>query len=210
MALATPSFCWGRFVHACESPRWQRFAQFITRNRVPISVCLFVVMMIEDIVAGFKPHDVVDLTDPYSSIGLLLIIAGLALRSWSAGILHKSVRLTTSGPYGVMRNPLYVGSFAMMVGFCIVIDDPENIWIVLGPILLMYFLKVRQEERKLAGRFGLSWQEYARATPRFLPRRFPRDGFADWQFVQWRKNREYHAVISAASGILALKLWQIW
>ena len=36
---------------------------------------------------------------------------GLAIRSWSAGFLIKDEKLTTDGPYALIRNPLYLVRF---------------------------------------------------------------------------------------------------
>ena len=50
-----------------------------------------------------------------ASIGL----CGMALRAWAAGHLAKNERLTTSGPFARVRNPLYLGSLTVGVAFAI-------------------------------------------------------------------------------------------
>ena len=67
-----------------------------------------------------------------SVLGTGMALAGLAIRSWAAGTLHKMKELTRSGPYAMVRNPLYVGSFFMMFGFCALIADAHTIWIIAG------------------------------------------------------------------------------
>jgi hypothetical protein len=116
--------------------------------------------------------------------------------------------VTTTGPYALVRHPLYVGSFLMMVGFCTIIDDGENIAFVMGPFLALYLIAVRKEERALATRFAAQWSAYARETPRFLPRRLPRDPFAAWSARQWLSNREYQAVLASLAGLAGLEVWQ--
>jgi protein-S-isoprenylcysteine O-methyltransferase Ste14 len=176
---------------------------------VQISVVVFVLLVVEDLLVGIKPHDIADWHDRRSVFGLTLVLVGLMLRSWAAGTLLKSFQLTTTGLYSLIRNPLYVGSFIMMLGFCQLIDDPENVFFVLGPFLAIYLLKVRDEERILSKNFGLQWQSYARATPRFFPRRLAGNPFADWTLRRWTANREYKSVAAAVAGLVALKLWHM-
>jgi protein-S-isoprenylcysteine O-methyltransferase Ste14 len=183
-------------------------AAFLIRRRILISGILFGAMIVADFLGGRKPHDVFNLADPVSVIGVVLVAAGLGLRSWAAGVLHKNSELTTTGPYGLLRNPLYAGSFLMMFGFCTLIGDPINFLLVLGPVLAIYVVKVRQEERQLSGRFPQAWAEYAKGTPRFLPR--PRRvGLAEWQFSQWVHHREYQAFAATIAALAALKIWQL-
>src|SRR5258708_31175382 len=51
--------------------------------------------------------------------GLPISVAGLALRAWAAGHLAKNQRLATSGPYAYTRNPLYLGTLIVAVGFAV-------------------------------------------------------------------------------------------
>ena len=183
-------------------------AEFLIRRRILLSLLLFIVLIGEDVAFGSKPHDVLDFRDPVGVLGTILVLSGLALRSWSVGILRKNRELTTTGPYRLIRNPLYVGSFMMMFGFCAIIGDSENIWFVVGPVLLMYIVKVRQEERSLSALFPQQWPDYARQTPRFFPRIGRLDLKADWSGAQWMRSREYQAVAATAVALVALKIWQ--
>jgi len=182
-------------------------AQFLIRRRILISGLIFAGLIVEDVVTGTQPHDLANLRDPFAVAGGLLVLTGLALRSWSAGVLHKDKELTTRGPYRLIRNPLYVGSFLMMFGFCTLIDDPENLFFILGPVLWLYIVKVRQEERLLSGRFPQQWAEYARTTPRFIPRLNLVDLRSDWRLAQWMRSREYQACGATLLALVALKIW---
>lgn len=177
------------------------------RRRILISAILFGSMIALDVVYGPKPHDLFDWRDRVSVVGVLLVAGGLALRSWAAGVLHKDAELTTGGPYRLIRNPLYVGSFLMMFGFCALLGNPVNYLFVLGPVLLIYVIKVRQEERVLATRFAHGWVEYARATPRFLPRLRRGGPSAEWQFSQWVHHREYQAFAATLAALAAIQIW---
>jgi len=115
--------------------------------------------------------------------------------------------LTMIGPYALVRHPLYVGSFMMMIGFCILIDDVENIWFVLGPFAFIFVVSVLKEERVLSNKFGERWQNYAGKVPRFLPYRLSKDAFAPWNGRQWLNNREYNAVAATLLGLIAVQAW---
>lgn len=182
---------------------------FLIRRRIVLSAVLFGLMIAKDVAYGSKPHDLLNFGDPVSVAGLLLVAGGLALRSWAAGILHKNAELTTSGPYGLIRNPLYAGSFLMMFGFCTLIGDPANFLIILGPLLVIYAVRVRQEEDLLAARFPQDWARYARATPRFLPRPRRVRLSAVWQFSQWKHHREYQAIATSLAALAAIQFWRL-
>ncbi len=188
---------------------WQKLLAFLMHRRVRITAVLFILLLLEDVWNQVDPHNLANLTDYKVLLGLGLVLCGLGLRSWAAGTLHKRTELTTSGPYGLVRHPLYIGSFMMMVGFCELIDDAENIWFVFGPMLALYVYRALHEEKILAAAFPDQWADFARNVPRFFPRRLPKQVFATWNFRQWIKNREYQAVSAVLLGLVALQIWQM-
>jgi protein-S-isoprenylcysteine O-methyltransferase Ste14 len=171
---------------------------------------VFFALIAEDVLEGLKPHNLLNVADYKSVLGLVLIVGGLGLRSWAAGTLHKATELTITGPYALIRHPLYVGSFMMMAGFCSLIDDAENILFVLGPIAFLYVIKLLHEEHRLSNKFGDRWQEYVRSVPRFIPAKLPTNGFAGWNVRQWLTNREYQAVAATGMGLLAIEAWSLY
>jgi hypothetical protein len=184
-------------------------AQFVIRRRILLSAILFGLLIADDVAFGPKPHDFVNYRDPLGLLGGALVISGLALRSWAVGILRKDAELTTTGPYRLIRNPLYVGSFLMMFGFCALIADPTNVWFILGPMLIMYIIKVRQEERLLSTKFPEQWIAYSQSTPRFFPRPARVSLGADWRASQWMRSREYQALGATIVALIAIKVWQL-
>jgi protein-S-isoprenylcysteine O-methyltransferase Ste14 len=187
---------------------WRRIFDFLTRWRIRITVVVFVLLVAEDVIEGVVPHDLLNFRDVKTLLGLGLVAAGLALRSWAAGILHKRTQLTTVGPYALVRHPLYIGSFLMMLGFCTLVDDTENIWFVLGPFVVLYALHIFNEERILAREFGDRWTKYAGSVSWFFPRHLRGIGPAAWSLAQWTSNREYQAVGATLLGLAALETWR--
>ncbi|MFH1062957.1 MAG: isoprenylcysteine carboxylmethyltransferase family protein [Candidatus Omnitrophota bacterium] len=105
--------------------------------------------------------------------GLGVIIAGLFVRFWAAGYIKKIRKLTTSGPYAFVRNPLYVGNFLMGLGFCLFVN---NIYLCLIYIILFSFFylgTMKKEEILLRQLFGNDYVEYKQAVPAFFPRLKP-------------------------------------
>jgi protein-S-isoprenylcysteine O-methyltransferase Ste14 len=187
---------------------WKKFLAFVVHRRVRLTAILFVMLLVEDVWNHTDPLNLANLTDYKVLLGLGLVFSGLALRSWAAGTLHKRTELTMSGPYGLVRHPLYIGSFMMMVGFCQLIDDSENIWFVMGPVLALYIYRAIHEEKFLAAAFPDQWAEFSRKVPRFFPRRLPKQLFSTWNLKQWINNREYQAVSAVFLGLAALQIWQ--
>jgi protein-S-isoprenylcysteine O-methyltransferase Ste14 len=183
-----------------------RFVQFLILRRVPISIAIFGLLLAEDVYSGVVPCDVFDWTNSKSLLGMVCVLAGLAVRSWAAGFLTKSSQLTIVGPYRVVRNPLYLGSFLMVLGFCLLINDWENLWIGTAVLILLYVPKVRSEEHFLADRFPSEWPQYAASTPRFLPRFTAWPSLSGWRLALWMKSREYQAVAASLAAIAALKI----
>ena len=135
------------------------------------------------------------------------------IRAWAAGHIRKNQNLAVSGPYSYTRNPLYLGSFVMGVGFTIV----SGVWwlAILFAILFLgiYLPVMRVETQELKQIFGDSFERYAEEVPLFIPwfSRFRGDGVSPKKFEieLYLKYREYQAAIGVlcALGVLAAKAY---
>ncbi len=151
--------------------------------------------------------------------GLALVLMGLVLRVWATGHLKKFQGLTVSGPYRRTRNPLYLGSFLIGLGFTVAGAQP---WLI-GLFLLIFFALhlpvIRMEERELKG-LGDDYEAYRAAVPRFLPLPGSRcelspelaSAAREFQWGRVLSNREYRAVvwalIVAAAILIKMELGQ--
>jgi protein-S-isoprenylcysteine O-methyltransferase Ste14 len=138
--------------------------------------------------------------------GAIVGAVGLWIRASAAGHLHKQEVLTVTGPYGFTRNPLYLGSFFLMIGAAVAARSWWSALILFAYFALFYSFVMRREERELFLHHGEAFREYARTVPLFFPRMTPAksasgDGGA-FSFAQYKKNREYRAAI----GFLLLLL----
>jgi protein-S-isoprenylcysteine O-methyltransferase Ste14 len=185
----------------------RRLLILLIERRVALSVGWVSLLVAGDmlLLAG-RPYDVLDLTNPAALAGLSLIVAGLVLRSWAAGTLRKYRQLITTGPYAHVRNPLYLGSFLMMVGFATLVGGFWTSCLTIVPLFALYWLAVRDEEQLLAGFFPDQWPAYASRVPRFLPR-LALPSLEGWSLRQWRNNHEHNAWIGSLLALVGLRVW---
>lgn len=179
---------------------------FILDRRVQITAVVGVAVFAAYVLTGTQPKSILDPTDNLGWIGWLATILGLMMRGWAAGILHKEQTLATTGPYALVRHPLYVGTFTSGVGFAILLNEPGFYAMIAALFVFVYIPKMRQEERKMAARFGEQWEAFTKGTFMLFPRRFPPPIFCPWQPSQWWKNKEYRAVLPTVILLAAMEL----
>jgi len=194
--------------HTLRKSHWEGIVDFLVVQRVTISLVVFSLLLLKDIVTGTRPHDTWNLHDPFAMTGLALVLIGLSIRSWAAGVIKKTKVLATTGPYKLCRHPLYLGSLLMMLGFCIIVSNLLDACIVFGPVLVIYILTMRREERRLVERHGDAWTQYAAAVPRLIPYRLLTNLQTEWSLGQWLNNREYNAAVTAIAALACLHFWR--
>lgn len=130
----------------------------------------FPLLIMENVLTGDKPRELCpwEGVSAVAVIGAILVLAGALLRLWARGHFQRG-RLFKSGPYGVVRHPLYLGSFLIVVGVLCQLNDWVN-WVVIIPLFaLFYGSAIIYEERSLEKRFGRQWQRYKSRVPAFIP-----------------------------------------
>jgi protein-S-isoprenylcysteine O-methyltransferase Ste14 len=76
-----------------------------------------------------------------------------------------------SGPYRYLRNPMYVGGAAVILGAGLAVSSLSIIMLALAFLLTMHLFVVVHEEPALAGKFGVSYQQYRLSVHRWLVRK---------------------------------------
>lgn len=108
-----------------------------------------------------------------SGFGLRIVTVGFAAPGTSGRNRHEqhALALNTTGPYSVVRHPLYLGNYLMWLGASLV---PRAWWL---PLLItlafaLYYERIMfAEEEFLRRRFGSAFGEWAKGTPAIVPRR---------------------------------------
>lgn len=129
---------------------------------------------------------------------LALVVPGILLRAYASGYVKKNEELTTTGPYAYTRNPLYLGSLLISVGFA---AASRSVWIAAVLLLLfcsIYLPVIAGEEEYLRAHFA-SYDEYAIRVPRLLPKlsRQRRSGSGGFSSALYRKHREYNSLLGS-------------
>jgi protein-S-isoprenylcysteine O-methyltransferase Ste14 len=110
----------------------------------------------------------------FSGVGTGLIIAGrLALgdmynvSSVFGTQLYTGHRLVTSGPFALVRHPMYLGALIAGIGAVLTYRTWGVLFVALHwPVLLA---RGQREDEALAAEFGDEWERYRRRVPAWVP-----------------------------------------
>ena len=139
-------------------------------------------------------------------VGLGLAAVGEALRLWASGNLDKNERLSTRGPYAWTRNPLYLGSLIIGVGFSLATGRLALLGIVVVLFAAVYGPVMKREAARLEDAFPEVFPDYAEKVPLFWPR-WPRESArGEFRLDRIRRNREHWTVV----GWIAVALFLGW
>jgi len=175
----------------------KRSGTSIQRFRVPLGFLFAIIFLL-----FAKP-------EPLSlGIGGAIAVIGLLIRAWASGHIRKNQNLAISGPYAYTRNPLYLGSFILGVGFTIA----SGVW-WLGLVFIALFLGIylpvmRVEAKELTEIFGAEYKEYAQKVPLFFPQvRADRKSETNFDLDLYLRYREYQAALGLifAWSVLLIK-----
>jgi len=124
---------------------------------------------------GWQRHEVPSFM-PVS--GYLLAAAAIALDIWAFTTFSKhranvmphrgATKLLTGGPFSLSRNPIYLANIMLVtaVGFIL-----ASRWFLFGAALLfvlLHYLAIRREEKHMAAKFPVEWQEYTLRVRRWI------------------------------------------
>jgi protein-S-isoprenylcysteine O-methyltransferase Ste14 len=143
-------------------------------------------------------------------VGAAVSLPGLALRAWASGHLRKNEALAITGPYAYTRNPLYLGSFLIGLGFTIAAGQILLTLIFILMMVGIYLPVMRVESATLLSLFGKKYDRYASEVPLLLPRLTPyrRATNMDFDRTLYLRYREYRAAIGVmiAWALLTVKM----
>lgn len=154
-----------------------------------------------------------------AAIGVPFIVIGELLRIWAVGYAGASTRartlgaardLVTTGPYGYVRNPLYLGNFLLSLGVCLV----ANVYWLVAILIVGYFFQylpiIALEEAYLLESCGSVYQVYREQVPRFIPQfhSYPDASPHDFSFARAIKSekRTLTAIVCVIGLIFARQI----
>jgi protein-S-isoprenylcysteine O-methyltransferase Ste14 len=165
------------------------FAEALARRRVALGF-----------VAGGVALLLASPTWPRWRAGLLIAVVGECLRIWAAGHLEKSREVTRSGPYRLMRHPLYAGS--AIIAFGVAVASRSFVVTALAGLYVVFTFvaAITTEEAALTEKFGSMYDDYRAARAGPMARRF--------SLSRALRNREHRAVAGLIGGfaLLAIKI----
>ena len=144
------------------------------------------------------------------AIGMGIAVAGQLFRIYAAGFIHKNKQLATTGPYALVRHPLYLGNFLIMFGFTLA---AANLYVTLAVLLfwlIWYPAAIAYEDSKLERIFGEEWRTWNKNIRAVIPGRFR---FVDLRASGWDTYqsliRNGELPISLYLGSCGIWLWVV-
>lgn len=105
-----------------------------------------------------------------SSVFCLLAVRTLGKQWTYRARVIEGHELVATGPYAVVRNPIYLGMFGMILATGLVYSRWWNFLAAVVLFLIGNRIRIRAEEKLLRETFGSQFDDYARRVPAFLPR----------------------------------------
>lgn len=160
--------------------RIEKFGDWVFRHRDVIPIPFVIVALITLIF--YQPEYFYlnkSLRYLFYALGIVSVIKGEFLRIWANGhagfVVHsrsKTLRakaLVTTGPYAIIRNPLYAGNFLIGLGFTLL---TLAWWLILLYVIFFtieYGFIILAEERFLRESFLEEFESYYNSVPRVIP-----------------------------------------
>ena len=114
------------------------------------------------------------------SIGICLLIIGEFIRINSVSYLGRDSRtnvifakeLVTTGPYAVVRNPIYLGNFFIGLGIIFILGVKISLTALLYLVgfIIQYIAIIHEEEKYLKNKFGEIYLNYKKNVPCIIPK----------------------------------------
>jgi protein-S-isoprenylcysteine O-methyltransferase Ste14 len=138
----------------------------------------FALLAIPELRVGWLGRRIVPWSESLFVAGAVLLILGIGFaiwarvhlgQHWSGHVTLKAGhRLIRSGPYALVRHPIYTGILLAIIGTAVALDD----WAGVIAILIVtetFVRKLRIEERWLTEEFGDEYRTYRREVKALVP-----------------------------------------
>ena len=125
----------------------------------------------------------------FVALGCFFIVFGELIRIYSVSFIGGISRtrkgslggkLVTEGAFSLVRNPLYVGNFFIILGVCLFSSVPWLILLGIAFFCAQYYYIVQYEEGLLEERFGEEYHSYKMTVPAWIPHKLPTLDEVQW------------------------------
>lgn len=115
-----------------------------------------------------------------ATVGTLMIVAGAGFRLYTCAFMSEDLQdsvgsdyLITTGPFALIRNPLYLANLVVIFGSIfyakvVILGLP-----MIGFFLIQYYCITKYEEKTLLAKFGDDYQRYMERVPAWIPLNMP-------------------------------------
>jgi protein-S-isoprenylcysteine O-methyltransferase Ste14 len=111
-------------------------------------------------------------------IGAAVTVAGLLFAIWarvhlssnwsSEVTIKQDHELITTGPYALVRHPIYTGILTGLLGTAIALSEVRG-FIAVGLVFVVLLAKLRREEKWMQSQFGETYATYSHKTTALVP-----------------------------------------
>ena len=117
--------------------------------------------------------------DMITTVSLIIMILGLALRTWSIHTLgnyftmHLAIqeehKIICKGPYKYLRHPSYVGAFLTYLGTTVFLHSWFSFVAAAVMLSIAWLRRMHYEEILLINKFGQEYKSYCKTAKRAIP-----------------------------------------
>ena len=172
--------------------------RFLVKMRVPIGIVVILLL------APFVKRE-------WLLAGFLTSMFGEFIQVWCFASLDKNATLTIRGPYTMVRNPMYLGRYFIVLGFLMLAGQW---WLQLG-FTIFYWMymdsRVQREEAHLRPIFGAPYDDYCASVRRFVPG-WPQAGkpVGYWNWQLFSQNNAGTNLLATLAAWAAVAAWTVW
>ncbi len=141
-------------------------------------IAAFALLALHGLRRGWLGHQIVPWSEVLFAAGAAMLILGIGFaiwarvhlgQNWSGHVTLKAGhRLIRSGPYALVRHPIYTGILLAVIGTATAVDDYAGVLAVLI-VAETFVRKLRIEERWLTEEFGDEYRTYRREVKSLVP-----------------------------------------
>ena len=149
------------------------------------------------------------------AVGTGILLSGFLFRISARGYKEDNTegghKLVMGGPYALIRNPMYFGTFLIGTGIILIILNWWTFPIFLAIYLFIYVPQIRREKKVLTDAFGSQYTDYCKKVPACFP------GFSSFLGgevagylplkLRWIR-KELVSFVAVTCAITAIEAWE--